>query len=347
MERKLVKKMKKMCWAAAGAAVMVLLCGCKAGLSGEGFSETVPEYVLTYAENQAEDYPTTQGAYRFAELVEERTGGRIKIMVKAGADLGDEKTILEQLQFGGVDFARVSLSPLAEVVPQMNVLQMPYIYENSEHMWNVLDGEIGDQFMQFFDTVQIEPLSWYDGGVRNFYTSTVPVRCMEDMQGLRIRVQQSILMMDIVEALGATPVPTAFDDVYSALQKGEIDGAENSWPSYESEHHYEVARYYTLDEHTRVPEMQLAAQITWDKLSAEDQEIIRACAKESAEYQRQLWTKREKTSEQRVLAAGCERIELSPYEKEKFRQAMEPIYTRYCADNMDLVEAIREAAKGE
>lgn len=341
------RRKKTYCGIACAVVALFLLCSCTAGLNGSGHGEVTPEYVFTYAENQAEDYPTSLGAYRFAELVEERTGGRIKIMVKAAAELGDEKTILEQLQFGGVDFSRVSLSPLSEIVPQLNVLQMPYIYKNSDHMWKVLDGEIGRQFMEFFDTVQMEPLSWYDGGVRNFYTSTVPIHCLEDMQGLKIRVQQSGLMMDIIEALGATAVPTAFADVYSALQKGEIDGAENSWPSYESEHHYEVARYYTLDEHTRVPEMQLASQVTWDKLSAEDQEIIRECAKESAEYQRTLWTKREKTSEKKVLNAGCERIELSDNEKEKFRQAMEPVYKKYCAKYLDLVDAIRSAAVEE
>ncbi len=327
------------------AVAVVLLCGCAARMEGESRREVVPEYVFTYAENQAKDYPTSLGAYRFAELVEERTDGRIQILVKPGAELGDERAVLEQMQFGGIDFARVSLSPLAEIVPQLNILQMPYIYTGSEHMWKVLDGEIGNQFMGFFDDVKLEPLSWYDGGVRNFYTATKPIRSLEDLQGMKIRVQQSVLMMDIIRELGADPLPTAFEDVYSSLQKGEIDGAENSWPSFESEHHYEVARYYTLDEHTRVPEMQLASQITWDKLSKEDQEIIRKCAKESAFYQRTLWKQREITSEKTVIAAGCERIKLSEEEKEKFRQAVSGVYEKYCAKYMDLVDAIRDVAE--
>lgn len=343
-----MNRKKKIVCAAAGVIVVAavfLLRGITAGTGEESRGERIPEYVFTYAENQAEYYPTTQGAYRFATLVEERTGGRIKIIVRAGAELGDEQTTLEQLQFGGIDFARVSLSSLGEIMPELNVLQMPYIYTSREHMWKVLDGEIGDRFMQFFETEQMEPLSWYDAGARNIYTSNVPIRRLEDMKGLRIRVQQSKLMEDVIEAFGATPVPTVFEDVYSLMQKGEIDGAENNWASYESENHYEVARYYTLDEHTRVPEMQLASQITWDKLSQEDQEIIRECAEESARYQRELWTKREKTSEKRVLAAGCERIELTPAEKEKFRRAVEPVYEKYCADSMELVEAIRAAAE--
>ncbi len=262
------------------AGIWFLLAGCRME-EKEGLS-SVPEYVFTYAENQAEDYPTSLGAYRFAQLVKERTGGRIEIQVKAGGLLGDEQAILEQLQFGGIDFTRVSLSPLSEIIPELNVLQMPYMYTGSEHMWKVLDGEIGETFIGFFERVPIQPLSWYDGGTRNFYTSNVPIRNLEDMKGMRIRVQQSSLMMDTMELLGAEAVPTAFDQVYSSLQRGTIDGAENSWPSYESEKHYEVAGYYTLDEHTRVPEMQLASQITWDKLSKEDQQIIRECARESA-----------------------------------------------------------------
>ena len=328
--------------AACGIAAALILYGCAAGGADAKQKETVPEYVFTYAENQAEDYPTSEGARKFAQLVEERTGGRIQIVVKAGAQLGDEKAVLEQMQFGGIDFARVSLSPLAEIVPQMNILQMPYLYTGPEHMWKVLDGEIGDQFMGFFGDVKLEPLSWYDGGVRSLYTSTRPIRQLEDMKGMKIRVQQSVLMMDIVRALGADPVPTAFEDVYSGLQKGEIDGAENSWPSFESERHYEVAPYYTLDEHTRVPEMQLASQITWDKLSEEDQGLIRQCAWESAIYQRSLWKEREKTSEQKVIRAGCERIELSAEEKEKFRQAVAGVYEKYCTNYMDIVRAIRE-----
>lgn len=304
---------------------------------------SVPEYVFTYAENQAADYPTSEGAFRFAELVSERTEGRIEIQVKTGAEFGDEQSVLEQMQFGGIDFARVSLSPLSELLPPLNVLQMPYIYSSREHMWAVLDGEIGDWFMGFFRNIPLEPLSWYDGGARSFYT-TVPIRSLADMQGLRIRVQQSALMEDMVEAFGAEAVPMAFDEVYSAIQKGEIDGAENSWPSYESERHYEVARYYTVDEHARVPEMQLASQITWDKLSAEDQAIIRECASESALYQRKAWEEREKRSELKVREAGCTVLELSAAEQKKFREAAASVYDKYCADYMDVVEAIRNMA---
>ena len=322
----------------------VLLTACS-GWKGEKAEAVVPEFVFTYAENQAEDYPTTQGAYKFAELVSQRTGGKIEIQVNAGAALGDERSVIEQLQFGGIDFARVSLSPLAEFVPKLNVLQMPYLYTGPEHMWKVLEGEIGADFMNSFENIDLVPLSWYDAGARNFYNSVRPIKTLEDMRGMTIRVQESELMMDTIEALGAKPVPMAYGDVYSGLQTGEVDGAENNWPSYESTGHYEVAKYYTIDEHTRVPEMQLAAQSTWDKLSPEYQEIILECARESALYERKLWAEREKVSEKKVRDAGCVVTELSAEEKGRFQEAVSPMYELYCAEYVDIIDQIVAAGK--
>lgn len=304
-----------------------------------------PEFVFTYAENQAKDYPTTQGAYKFAELVKEKTNGRIEIMVVEDGESGDEKSVIEQLQFGGVDFARVSLSPLSELVPKLNVLQMPYLYTGAEHMWKVLDGDIGDEFMASFDGSNMVALSWYDAGARNFYNSKRPVTSLGDIKGLKIRVQESELMINMIEALGAKPVPMAYSEVYSSLQTGAIDGAENNLPSYESTKHYEAAKYYTIDEHSRVPELQLAAKAVWDKLSSKDQAVIKQCAKESALYERELWAEREKLSEERVKAVGSEIIKLSAKEKAEFQKAVSPVYEKFCAEFMDIVDAIIAAGK--
>ena len=296
--------------------------------------------MLTYAENQAEDYPTTKGAYKFAELVKERTKGRIEILVYAEGELGDEQAVVKQLQYGGIDFVRASLSSMSEFVPELNVLQMPYLYKNSEHMWKVLDGEIGDEFMEILDGSGLTGLSWYDAGTRNFYWTEKPVQKLEDIKGMKIRVQESEMMAAMVETLGGTAIPMTYDKVYSALETGEIDGAENNWPSYESVRHYEVAPYYTVDEHTRVPEMQVMSQYTWEKLSLEDQRIILECAKESALYERKLWTQRSEASQRRVRSAGCVVIELSDEEKERFQDAMMPVYQRFCADYMDVIDRI-------
>lgn len=301
-----------------------------------------PEFVLSYAENQTKDYPTTLGAQKFADLVEERSNGRIQILVLAEGELGAESDVIAQMQYGGVDFARVSLSQLAEYIPQLNVLQMPYLYEDSAHMWRVLDGTIGDDFLDIVSQNELIGLSWYDAGARNFYNSKKPITCLEDMQGMRIRVQESEVMADMIEVLGASAIPIPYADVYSALEQGTVDGAENNWPSYEAMNHYEVAKYYTIDEHNRVPEMQICSKHTWSKLSEEDQQMILDCAKESALYERKLWKERESESEAKAIEQGVEVVELSAEEKKRFQEAVTGIYEKYCSDQMDIIEKIIE-----
>jgi len=304
-----------------------------------------PEFIFSYAENQTQDYPTTLAATYFADLVEERTNGRIRILIKAEGQMGTEKEVIEQLQYGGIDFARVSLTQLAELVPEMNVLQMPYLYENAEHMWQVLGGEIGHTFLEYVNRIDIEGLSWYDAGARNFYNSVKPITSLEDIRGMRIRVQESEVMIDMVEALEATALPISYGEVYSYLERGLCDGAENNWPSYETMLHYEVAKYYSVDEHTRVPEMQLCSAHTWEKLSIEDQIIIRECAEESALYQRELWALREEESRQIAINYGVIEVQLTSEEKQRFRQEMQHIYEKYCSDYMDLINKIIAVGK--
>lgn len=304
--------------------------------------EPEPEYVFTYAENQSEGYPTTLGAYRFAELVEEKTNGRIKIVVKAGGELGDEQSVIAQMQFGGIDFTRASLSSVADEIPKLNVLQMPFLYRDSAHMWKILDGEVGEEFFQAFEDSDLVALSWYDAGARNFYNSVRPIRVVSDMKGLNIRVQEYSLMVDVVEALGANAAPMVYSDVYSALEKGVIDGAENNWPSYESMGHYEIAKFFTVDEHTRVPEVQLCAQTTWEKLSREDQLILQECARESAAYERQLWTEREKKSREIAISKGVQVTELTREQRMEFQEAVSGVYEIYCKDYLDIIEKIKE-----
>ncbi len=304
------------------------------------------ELVLRYAENQPQDYPTTQAAYKFADLVNEKTNGRVKIEVYYGATLGDEKTVIEQLQFGGIDFTRVSLSPLAEFDKKLNVLQMPYLYTDADQMWRVLDGEIGDEFLAGMEGTGMTGLSWFDAGARNFYNSVREIKTLEDMKGLKIRVQESELMMDMIKALGAQATPMAYGEVYSSLQTGVIDGAENNWPSYESTSHYEVAKYFVMDGHTRVPEPQLVSDKTMEKLAALDPtfpDIIRECAKESAKVERELWAEKEAASEAKVREGGSVITELSPEEMKKFQDAMDPLYEKLSDEDKAMVERIKAA----
>ncbi|MCR4588925.1 MAG: TRAP transporter substrate-binding protein [Lachnospiraceae bacterium] len=308
------------------------------------YADVKPKYVFTYAENQSADYPTSLAAFRFAYQVHECTKGAIQIRVYTDAELGDETDMYKEVMYGGVDFMRASLSGLTQYNATTSVLVMPYLYKNSEHMWDVLDGEIGQEIMDSFEGTGMVALSWYDSGSRSFYMRE-PVYSLEDMKNKVIRIQESVIMEDMVELLGAQSVALEYDEVFSALQVGKVDGAENNFPSYESKYHYQVAPYYILDEHTRIPELQLMSQATYDRLNEEEKNIIRECAQQSAIYERQLWAEWEQTARKKVLEAGCEIITLSEPELKKFQDAVQPVYETYCSEYMDLIQRIRDAAK--
>ena len=326
--------------AAAGAALV--LCGCAAARQEEAASG--PELILRYAENQPEDYPTTQAALAFADLVNERTGGRVKVAVYSGGELGAEQSVIQQMQFGGIDFARISLSQLAEYVPALSVLQLPYLYEDAAQMWRVLIGTIGDEFLAMLDAVDLVGLSWFDAGVRSFYTREKVTR-LADLQGLTLRVQESDMMSDMVEAMGAVSVQVVYSDVYAALHNRKIDGAENNWPSYEAMSHYEVAPYFLQDEHTRVPEIQISSRAAQEKLAALDASfpaIVQECARESAQLERRLWAQREAQAEADLRAWGVEVTLLSDAEKQKFRDAVQPLYDQF-SEQAEMIRRIQQA----
>ena len=312
---------------------------------------------LKLSEVHAEGYPTTLADREFARLVEERTEGRIKIEVYSGGTLyGEETGAIEALQLGDIAFSRVSASPVSSYVPAMNAIQMPYLYKNAGHMWAVLDGEIGQNML-----AQIEAsgsglvgLCWYDAGARSYYT-TRPVASVADMKGLKIRMQNNAMMVDMTNVLGGTGVTgIGPNEVYSAIKQGTIDGAENNWPTYQNMGDYEAAPYYVLDEHTRVPEVLLASAAVLSELDPADVEIIRAAAKDTQEYEKQKWAEKEKAAEEIVRAAGCTITELSAEAYAEFQQAMtapsdvlggQSLYEKYGSAYKDVIDAITEAGR--
>lgn len=294
--------------------------------------------VFRLAENQPEDYPTTLGDKKFARLVSERTDGRIQIEVYSGGQLGNEESIVEQIQFGAVDFARVSISPLTQFEKSLEVLMLPYLYRDREHMFKVLDGPIGDNMLSKLIQDGFVALSWYDAGARSFYNTKKEVKTPEDMKGLKIRVQDTTVMKDFVTSLGALPVAMAYGDVYSALQTSIIDGAENNWPSFEATKHYEIAKYLTINEHTRIPELLLASKINMDKISAEDQEIIRKAAVEAALYERAEWIKREEISKKKIESNGV-KITYLPSNAE-FKEKVKYLYDKHEKNYKDIIDQI-------
>lgn len=285
------------------------------------------EVTLRSSDTHPEGYPTVVAVQAMGELLKERTGDRLCIEVFHSAQLGQEKDTIEQTQFGVIDMNRVSLGPFNNIIEETQIPSLPYIFRSVEHMHSVMDGPVGQQILDAFNDHDLVGLAFYDGGSRSFYNSEKPITSIEDLAGLKFRVMQSDMFVDMVSALGANATPMPYGEVYSSIQTGVIDGAENNWPSYDSSGHFEVAKYYTLDQHLIVPEVLVMAKSSFDKLSAEDQAIVRQAAKDSVPVMRDLWVAREKESEARVREAGVEII--TDIDKAPFIAAMGPVYEKY------------------
>ncbi|MBF5095222.1 TRAP transporter substrate-binding protein [Azospirillum sp. INR13] len=298
------------------------------------------QVTLRSAEVHPDGYPTVEAVKYMGEIVNRETKGRMGIKVFPSGQLGDEKDTIQQTQFGVIDMNRISMAPLNNIIPATRVAALPFLFRSVDHMHKVMDGPIGDEILASFEQHGLIGLAFYDSGARSFYNSKRPVKSMADLKGMKLRVQQSDLFIDTVKAMGGNPTPMPYGEVYSGLQTGVVDGAENNWPSYQSSHHYEVAKYISLTEHAMVPEALVMSKRSYDKLSKEDQQIIRKAAKESVLKMRELWTAKEKESEAIVVKAGVEVTKLS---KDEFEKAVEPVYAKHVTDAKmkDLVARIR------
>lgn len=310
-------------------------------LAASALSAQAADMVLRSSDTHPDGYPTVEAVKYMGKLIEERTGGRIGIEVFHSAQLGQEKDTIEQTQFGVIDMNRVSLGPFNNIIEETQVPSLPYIFRSVEHMHKVMDGPVGEEILAAFSDHDLIGLAFYDGGSRSFYNRQKPINSMADLAGMKFRVMQSDLFVDMVSALGANATPMPYGEVYSSIQTGVIDGAENNWPSFESSGHFEVAKYYTLDQHLIVPEVLVMSKKSWEKLSVEDQAIIRQAAKDSVPHMRKLWAEREAASEAKVRAAGVEIV--TDIDKTPFIEAMKPVYEKYVTSDKlkDLVARIQ------
>ncbi|MFJ1293905.1 TRAP transporter substrate-binding protein [Paracoccus yeei] len=311
-----------------------------AALAGAASAEC--EITLRSSDTHPDGYPTVEGVKAMAAEVKEKTQGRICIEVFPSSQLGEEKDTIEQTQFGVIDMIRASFGSFNDIVPITQTVSLPYLYKSDEHLHKVMDGPIGQEIAKGFEEHGLVPLAYYDGGARSFYNAKKPIKTVEDLKGLKFRVMQNDVFVDMMTALGATATPMPYGEVYSSIQTGVIDGAENNFPSYDSSGHAEVAKYFTLDQHLMVPELVAVAKTSWDKLSPEDQAIMREAAQNSATLQRRLWAEQEKASEAKVAAAGAEIIK--DVDKTAFIEAMAPVYEKYVTtpEARDLVKRIQE-----
>ncbi|MGH1415378.1 MAG: TRAP transporter substrate-binding protein [Pelagimonas sp.] len=299
------------------------------------------EITLRSSDTHPDGYPTVAAVQHMGSLLEERSGGRLCVEVFHSAQLGEEKDTIEQTQLGVIDLNRVSLGPFNNIIEETKVFSLPYIFRGTDHMHNVVDGAVGDQILSEFENHNLVGLAYFDGGSRSFYNSQKPITSIDDIKGLKFRVMQSDVFVDMVDALGGNATPLPYGEVYSSIQTGVIDGAENNWPSFESSGHFEVAGHYTLDQHLIVPEILVMSKASWGKLSADDQALVRQAAKDSVPVMRDLWAAREAASEEKVRAAGVEIID--DIDKQPFMDAMVPVYEKHVTSEKlkSLVEAIR------
>ena len=294
------------------------------------------------ADTQSEDYPTVEALRYMGRLIAERSGDRHQIRVFHSRQLGEEKETIEQTRVGAIDLNRTNVALIGAFVPAMNVLAMPFLFRSIEHMQKVLDGPIGTAILDSFEPYGFVGLTFYDSGARSIYNSVRAIRSIADMKGLRLRVQQSELMSDMIKALGADPIELPYGQVRTGLATKLIDGAENNWPSYVTTDHYKYAGYYTLTEHTMSPEVLVMSQKAWDSLSAEDRKIFREAAIESSHFMRERWKALEERSRRQAESAGVTII--TDFDRKPFEAAMEGIYAKARRDPAaaELIERIRK-----
>jgi len=294
---------------------------------------------LKAADDQALGYPTTQALIEMARLLDRWSGGRIKMEVYYDGQLGNEVTTIRKTIEGSIDVDRVNLDPLTQVEPLLRAFALPYIFRSQEQMHRVVDGPIGREFLDRLKVHGLVGLGYYDSGSRSFYVSRRPIRSLAGLRGLRIRVQNAPIMSDIVRALGAIPVPMPYEDVYTALETGVIDGAENNIPSWVSTGHYEVAPYYLADAHVRVPEVLIMSEKSWKRLKPADRSLVARAAAESVTFQRKLWQKTVARALERAKAAGCRII--VPDDLPAFERATERVYRDYGSQLSNYIDRIR------
>lgn len=270
--------------------------------------ETNDIKVLYLAHTLPQTHPVHKGILEFKKALKEKSGGKMDIKIFPDGQLGSEREVLELLQIGSVALTKVSAATLSNFVPEYHVLGIPYLFKDKEHQFNVLEGDVGKSILQKGEKFWLRGLCYYDAGSRSFYTSNKAIRTPDDLKGLKIRVMNNQMAINMVNALGGSATPMAYGELYTAIQQGVVDGAENNPPSFVSSNHYEVSKYYTLDQHSSVPDVLLIGTKYWDKLSAKEKVWVQEAANESSQAQKKFWNESVEESMAKAKKAGVEII---------------------------------------
>ena len=282
--------------------------------------------VLKLAHSLSTEHPVHRAIEFMAGRAAELSGGSLRIDIYPGEQLGSEREAIELVQLGILAMTKTSTASMEGFVPAMKVYGLPYLFRDSDHMWQVLNGPIGKRLLAAGTPKGLKGLCYYDAGARSFYTTERKITTPADLAGLKIRVQKSEMSRRMIEAMGGAPTPIDWGELYTSLQQGVVDGAENNSPSFFNSRHYETCKYYTLDEHLRVPDMIVISPTVWNDLSPEHRAVLQQAIDESVEFQRQLWAQTERENIETVAAAG---VEIIRPDKQPFVEAVQSVWKQF------------------
>ena len=284
-------------------------------------------------------HPVHKAMKFMANRIEEKSNGQLKVDIYPSQQLGSERELIELLQIGSLGMTKVSTGTLENFAPELRVFGLPFLFKDRQHRFDVLESEIGEKLLEASVRNRLKGLTFYDAGSRSFY-STQPLNSPSDLKGQKIRVMESQTAINMVKYIGGSPTPVSWGELYTALQQGIVDGAENNLPSFYLSYHYEVCKYYMVDEHTALPDELLISTVVWDKLSKEEQKWVKDAAMESSEYEKGIWREAELHALEEIKKAG---VKVTYPEKEQFREMVQPMYDEFKKDKemKKTIEAIQ------
>jgi len=298
-----------------------------------------PEVILKLGHGLDTTHPVHKAMVFMADKVREKSDGRMRVEIFPSEQLGNEKECIEALQLGYLAMTKTSSAPMEGFVPQMQVFGIPYLFRDGEHFWKVCNGPIGKKILLAGESKRLRGLCYYDAGARSFYAAR-PINQPSDLTGMKIRVQSSIMSFKMVQAMGGAPTPIPWGELYTALDQRVVDGAENNSPSFRTSRHYEVCPYYSLDEHTRLPDVLVIGTRVWNRLSPEQQRLLQEAVDESVVYQRKIWTEAEEADLKIVQEGGAKivRPDLGP-----FRTSVQSVWKEFEGTEIGaLIQQIQE-----
>jgi tripartite ATP-independent transporter DctP family solute receptor len=310
--------------------VLMLAAGC-------GSESKVTAIKLAHALDIS--HPVHKGMVFMGQKVAEYSRGKMRVDIYPSGQLGNERELIELLQIGSLAMTKVSTAPMEAFVPEMKIFGIPYLFRDSEHRWKVLNSAIGKRLLLAGESFFLRGMCYYDAGARSFFTKDKPIITPDDLDGMKIRVMKSITSVNMVKALGGSPTPIPYGELYTALQQGVVDGAENNLPSFYLSRHYEVCKYYSFDEHTSIPDILLMSTIVWNRLSEQEQQWLQQAVDDSVEHQKNLWKTSTEESLKLVQEAG---VEIVYPDKTPFVNAVQSMHDSHKGTPIyDLIQEIK------